>query len=175
MPSTVDQRHRTSDSMGIESAESYRGVPPTTDVYVDGSSMSSNKDNASAGFGVHFPGSSEKDISGPLPLRELHTSQNAELYAVRKALKATRKATGPVEIRTDSNNVIEILTVKPPTSKASKGVPAANADRNLTMGIKAAAAARKHPVVLSHVRSHSGDFGNAHANRLAREGASARR
>lgn len=175
MLSTADQRYRTSHSMGIESTESYRGVPPSTVVYVDGSCKSNDRGNARAGFGVHFPGSPKKDIFGPLPLRELQTSQHAELYAVKKALHATRKVTGPVEIRTDCHNAVDILTAQPPTSKASKGASASNPQENLVKGIKAAASARKDTVVLFHVRSHSGSCGNAQANRLARQGASARR
>ena len=152
---------------------------PVTVVYIDGSCLSNgDPEHASAGYGVHFPGTTVTDLSGPLPAQLPHTNQSAELYSACQALEEGLKLkVRHLQIRSDSMYVVRGSTLWMKRWRkngwlTNRKKPISNMllwkrlDRLLSDSAEAGVC-----VTFQHVRGHAGEAGNLQADRLAKDGA----
>jgi ribonuclease HI len=138
-------------------------------VYTDGSCRGNGKPGAKAGYGVYSPTHPDITAYGPLEDWELHTNQRAELLAILVAIQRSPD-TAPLQIITDSTYSIKCITewsIK--WEQCNWKVDKCNLD--LVKAIVKAVKKHKHPIEFTHVKGHSGEFGNEEADRLANMGA----
>ncbi|KAF9922543.1 hypothetical protein FBU30_007329 [Linnemannia zychae] len=150
-------------------------VPSGSDtlvIYTDGSARGNGKLGSQAGLGVFFGVNDPRNLSERLQGEQ--TNQRAEIMAVYRALQVCGSDTIPVEIRSDSQYTINIVTQWGENWmrngwKRSDGGQVLHRDiiEPLLMLIKN----RPGPIKWTHVRSHIGTFGNEMADKLANAGA----
>lgn len=143
-------------------------------VFTDGACSNNGYRNAAAGVGVFFGDNNPLNFSGKLE-GNLHTSQRAELAAIKKAYEIIMSLdveVRPYDILTDSQYAIDCLTVwykKWETNGwlNASGYPVANQDLiKQILNLKNT----NYLCMLKKVQAHSVSVGNAQADRLAREG-----
>lgn len=156
----------------LPSKPSYAKKSATV-VYTDGASSNNGKGHAKAGYGVYWGPNDPRNTSARLP-GERQTNQRAETAAVIHALEQSQQDTDVLEIRTDSQYVINAATnwsknwVKKGW-KSSTGKEVQNRDlfeRMLDLMDK-----RKGQVKFTYVPGHKGVEGNEKADELAVSGA----
>ncbi|KAF9546228.1 hypothetical protein EC957_009967 [Mortierella hygrophila] len=150
-------------------------VPSGSDtlvIYTDGSARGNGKVGSQAGLGVFFGVNDPRNLSERLQGEQ--TNQRAEIMAVYRALQVCGSDTIPVEIRSDSQYTINIVTQWGANWmkngwKRSDGGNVLHRDiiEPLLMMIKN----RPGPIKWTHVRAHIGTFGNEMADKLANAGA----
>ena len=126
---------------------------PRLVVYTDGSYRHRHD---SAGYGVFFGADDDRNTGGTMDGSRL-SSQKAETYAAIVALLMT---TGPIEIRTDSLQLVYRATVKHTSSYSS--------DFDLYEAIRSLS--KNRSILWTYIKSHAGYIGNEHADTLARQG-----
>lgn len=139
-------------------------------VYTDGSCLNNGQANARGGYGLHWPHAPNLDTFGHLSAISTTdvpvTSQRAELYAVKAALRSFVDM--PLEIRTDSLYVVLGATCwihewrRMPHRKL--------VNRDLFNSIYELVSNRKAATYFCHVSGHVGIKGNEIAHRLANMG-----
>ncbi|GAN08343.1 ribonuclease H1 precursor [Mucor ambiguus] len=158
---------------GLDRKPSYAKKEPYAVVYTDGASSNNGKHHARAGYGVYWGDNDPRNVSARLK-GERQTNQRAEAMAVLRVLEDTKNSDKPLEIRTDSQYVINAVTVwyKNWVKKswiASNGREVQN--RDLFEPIVNLVKNRKADVKFTYVPGHSGFEGNEEADRLAVAGA----
>jgi ribonuclease HI len=149
-------------------------IPKRTKVvYTDGASANNGKSYASAGYGVYWGDNDSRNASVKLP-GKLQTNQRAEASAVIHALEQTTADNDTLEIRTDSQYVINAATSWSKKWvengwKASNGKEVQN--RDLFEKMVNLMDKRKGEVKFTYVPGHQGVDGNEKADRLAVSGA----
>ncbi|CAO3655570.1 unnamed protein product [Mucor fragilis] len=158
---------------GLDRKPSYTKKEPYTVVYTDGASSNNGKHHARAGYGVYWGDNDSRNVSARLK-GERQTNQRAEAMAVLHVLKDTKDSDKPLEIRTDSQYVINAATVwyKNWVKRswiATNGKEVQN--RDLFEPIVNLVKNRKADVKFTYVPGHSGFEGNEKADQLAVAGA----
>ncbi|KAF9083375.1 hypothetical protein BGX29_011107 [Mortierella sp. GBA35] len=175
---TTDTARMTKISVGKSSFTQINGirVPTGSDtiiIYTDGSARGNGKIGSQAGVGVFFGVNDPRNISERLQGEQ--TNQRAEIMAVYRALQVCGSDTAPIEIRSDSQYTISIVTqwgenwIRNGWRRSDGGMvlhrdiiePLLNLIRN-----------RPGPIKWTHVKAHVGTFGNEMADKLAFAGAS---
>ncbi|KAF9901018.1 hypothetical protein EC991_006608 [Linnemannia zychae] len=148
------------------------GSGDTLVIYTDGSARGNGKVGSQAGLGVFFGVNDPRNLSERLQGEQ--TNQRAEIMAVYRALQVCGSDTVPVEIRSDSQYTINIVTQwgenwMRNNWRRSDGGQVLHRDiiEPLLMFIKR----RPGPIKWTHVRAHIGTFGNEMADKLANAGA----
>lgn len=141
-------------------------------VYTDGACSNNGKYGAKAGIGVWFNNDHELNVAEPV--RGYATNNNAEIQAATKAItQALRAGIKKLDIHTDSQFMIKCITSwinkwKRNNWVLATGGPVKNKDELIMLDN----AIQKMEVVRwTHVKGHSGNFGNTKADGLARQGA----
>lgn len=140
-------------------------------IYVDGSCTSDKKLDLQAGIGIYFK-DKEIRVSEKLPGKE-QTNNRAELYAVLRALELCNDNVSTLEIRSDSEYVINIFERwiegwKKRNWEKRKGEIK---NKDLIKKIDKLICDRVGKVFFIHVRAHQGEEGNETADKLAKKGA----
>lgn len=177
----VSKRSRESSSTDSDRASKLQNTgKPTrankksyTVVYTDGASSNNGKNHARAGYGVYWGDNDPRNVSARLK-GERQTNQRAEAMAVLHVLEDTKESDEPLEIRTDSQYVINAATVwyKNWVKRswiATNGKEVQN--RDLFEPIVNLVQNRKAEVKFTYVPGHSGFEGNEKADQLAVAGA----
>jgi ribonuclease HI len=145
----------------------------TTVVYTDGASSNNGKGHAKAGYGVYWGPNDPRNASERLP-GDRQTNQRAETAAVIHALEQSINDKDLLEIRTDSQYVINAATTWSKNWikkgwKSTNGKEVQNRDlfeRMLDLIDK-----KKGNVKFTYVPGHQGVEGNEKADQLAVAGA----
>ncbi|KAG0299354.1 hypothetical protein BGZ97_003766 [Linnemannia gamsii] len=150
-------------------------VPSGSDtlvIYTDGSARGNGKLGSQAGLGVFFGVNDPRNLSERLQGEQ--TNQRAEIMAVYRALQVCGSDTIPVEIRSDSQYTINIVTqwgqnwMKNGWKRSDGG---AVLHRDIIEPLLLMIQNRPGPIKWTHVRAHIGTFGNEMADKLANAGA----
>lgn len=158
---------------GLDRKPTFSKKEPYAVVYTDGASSNNGKSHARAGYGVYWGDNDPRNVSARLK-GERQTNQRAEAMAVLHVLEKTKDSRQPLEIRTDSQYVINASTVwcKNWIKKnwvASNGKEVQN--RDLFEPIVNLIKHRQAEVKFTYVPGHSGFEGNEKADQLAVAGA----
>ncbi|KAL9559790.1 hypothetical protein MBANPS3_000265 [Mucor bainieri] len=148
---------------GLDRQPTYATNEPYTVVYTDGASSNNGKHHARAGYGVYWGDNDPRNVSARLK-GERQTNQRAEAMAVLHVLRDTKQSDKPLEIRTDSQYVINAKNWI-----ASNGKEVQN--RDIFEPIVDLVKSRKADVKFTYVPGHSGFEGNEKADQLAVAGA----
>lgn len=144
-------------------------------IYTDGSSLSNGRVGARAGVGVYFGPGDRKNVSEALT-GSRQTNQRAELTAVLRALDIAPRHR-EVTIYTDSRYSIDCVTSWYKNWKRNGWLTANKKpveNKDLVQDIRGKMEEREalgKGTYFVWVKGHSGDKGNAEADRLAVEGA----
>jgi ribonuclease HI len=169
--------------VGDEEVRKEKGIPgDAITIYTDGACTENGKVGAKAGYGVFFGDNDSRNISARLIGRH-QTNQRAELFAVLKALETIHLGSQgefrgrPVFILTDSMYTINALTIWGQSWERSDW---RRPDGQIVVSKDIIKRARdllrllhdlKIRVKITHVRGHSGVWGNEMADQLAVRGA----
>lgn len=171
--SSDSERPTKLQNTGLDRKPTYAKKEPYAVVYTDGASSNNGKHHARAGYGVYWGDNDARNVSARLK-GERQTNQRAEAMAVLHVLEDTKESDTPLEIRTDSQYVINAVTTwyKSWIKKdwiASNGKEVQN--RDLFEPIVNLVKSRKADVKFTYVPGHSGFEGNEKADQLAVAGA----
>ncbi|ORX86483.1 RnaseH-domain-containing protein [Basidiobolus meristosporus CBS 931.73] len=135
-------------------------------VYTDGSSRGNGQANPRAGVGVYWGDNDPRNVSERLEGRQ--TNQRAEITAALRAIQTSGDDKSVLEIRTDSNYVIQSMTqwVYGWLKKGWKGVT----NKDLLQELHTAIQKREGKIIWTHIRGHTGVYGNEMADKLANLG-----
>lgn len=142
-------------------------------VYTDGASSNNGKGHARAGYGVYWGPNDPRNASVRLP-GERQTNQRAETAAVIHAMEQAQHDTDMLEIRTDSQYVINAATVwsKNWIKKGWKSTTGKEVqNRDLFEHMLSLMDKRNGNTKFSYVPGHQGIEGNEKADQLAVAGA----
>ncbi|KAK4513471.1 uncharacterized protein ATC70_005472 [Mucor velutinosus] len=168
-----NERPSKLQNTGLDRKPTYAKKEPYAVVYTDGASSNNGKHHARAGYGVYWGDNDPRNVSARLK-GERQTNQRAEAMAVLHVLEDTKESDKPLEIRTDSQYVINAVTVwyKSWVKRnwiATNGKEVQN--RDLFEPIVNLMKSRKTDVKFTYVPGHSGFEGNEKADQLAVAGA----
>ncbi|KAK9762844.1 hypothetical protein K7432_011019 [Basidiobolus ranarum] len=152
----------------ILASEDIEEVSSKLVVYTDGSSRGNGQANSRAGVGVFWGDDDPRNVSERLVGRQ--TNQRAEITAALRAIQTCGNDKAVLEVRTDSNYVIQSMTswVHGWLKKGWKGVT----NKDLFEELHNAVEKREGEVIWTHIRAHTGVYGNEMADKLANLGAS---
>jgi ribonuclease HI len=172
-PATDNDRSQKLQNTGLDRKPTFSKKNPYVVVYTDGASSNNGQSHARAGYGVYWGDNDPRNVSARLK-GERQTNQRAEAMAVLHVLEKTKDSRQPLEIRTDSQYVINASTVwyKNWIKKkwiASNGKEVQN--RDLFEPIVNLIKHRQAEVKFTYVPGHSGVEGNEKADQLAVAGA----
>ncbi|CEP18862.1 hypothetical protein [Parasitella parasitica] len=166
-------RPKKSQNTGLGRKSIQSKKEPFTVVYTDGASSNNGKSHARAGYGVYWGDNDPRNVSARLK-GERQTNQRAEAMAVLHVLDETKDSSEPLEIRTDSQYVINAATIwyKNWVKKNWRGTNGKEVqNRDLFEPIINLIKNRKGDVKFTYVPGHSGYDGNEKADKLAVAGA----
>lgn len=140
-------------------------------VYTDGAcSDNGNVTLAKAGIGVWFGKDDKRNVSERLP-GELQTNNRAEIYAAIRALEIINDPKVDIEIRSDSKNLINSMTVWYHKWESTNWKNGKILNRDLLERLLHMCKQRTGKIIWTHVAGHSGEYGNEEADKLATRGA----
>lgn len=142
-------------------------------VYTDGAASNNGKGHARAGYGVYWGDNDPRNTSRRLN-GERQTNQRAEATAVLHALEQDQRGKDTLEIRTDSQYVINAVTNWSKTWVKNKWMSSNGKEvqnRDLFEKILQRIESRNGEVKFTYVPGHQGFEGNEKADMLAVQGA----
>jgi len=144
-------------------------------IWTDGSCINNGSTEASCGIGVFYSIESKRNVSTKLPMGK-QTNNRAELCAILYAL-CTNMQSDDILILTDSNYSIKCITeykfkwqLNGWKTAQGKSVEWSNIIRYISQLIESRLEQGKN-THFEHIKGHSGDIGNTHADQLAHSAA----
>ncbi|ORX92216.1 ribonuclease H1-like protein [Basidiobolus meristosporus CBS 931.73] len=141
-------------------------------IFTDGSSRGNGKAGCRAGVGVYFGQDDPRNVSEPLLGKQ--TNQRAEIMAAIRAIENAGDDELKLNIKTDSQYLINAITVWIHNWKARQWKTSAGKDvenKDLIQKLDQLITRRPGKVRFTHVKGHSGVPGNEMADMLANAGA----
>ncbi|CAB4489918.1 unnamed protein product [Rhizophagus irregularis] len=161
------QQNTSSSASNVSNEKSLK-------VWTDGSSINNGQHGAKAGIGVYWGKDDPRNISERLP-GPRQTNNRAEIMAVIRALETCPDNNIPLEIRTDSQYVINAYkSWIPKWEKNNKWKASNNKDvenKELFQRLMKLVRARNAEVTIEYVQGHVGVQENEEADQLAKLGA----
>ncbi|GBB92749.1 hypothetical protein RclHR1_02050022 [Rhizophagus clarus] len=165
--SSMQQNYISSPASSVSNGKSLK-------VWTDGSSINNGQHGAKAGIGVYWGKDDPRNVSERLP-GPRQTNNRAEIMAVIRALETCPDNNIPLEIRTDSQYVINAYNCWIPKWENNKWKTSNNKDvenKELFQRLMKLIRARNAEVTIEYVQAHVGIKENEEADQLAKLGAS---